>query len=630
MRQHATLKIPVYFLLLLLFLFAGTGSISYAANDDPGAGRLSGNYVPDEFYDSTGSATDSAKSKSAFMEESPLNRLGATTSVSPYTGKTYTHQSTFDGRAIINGIDVSQWQGQIDWNKVKADGIDFAIIRVGYRGYGSSGTLSASTKDTYFDTNMKGAIAAGLKVGVYIFSQAITPAEAKEEAEYILNYVKGYDITMPLVLDYEYASTSTGIGGRLYNAKLSKAAATEICTTFCDTITAAGYTPMVYANPSMLDGALIPSTISAKAHIWLANYTTSTLYGGDFDFWQYSDTGSVDGITGNVDMNFYYATDSEDFTNFGVSIETADIAAIPSFPYTGNYITPGTTVILDGKTLTRDMEYYVCYKNNTEIGTATAIITGKDGYCGTRTVSFNILPRTMGSVRTAKRLKNSIKFTWNPDSTVTGYQIYYSTSLNGAYSLLKTVTSNTTTSFTHKKLKAGQCYYYKIRGYKTVNGTSYYGNLSSAYGIYTRTGYTRNALPKSGAVLYNAASTTGSTIVATPAAGTVMPVSYYTLDTSGDGWYYVTCQTSAGTCKGFIPADNVTITKVGKVVNTQKVNVRKSHSITSQKLTTLKKSKKVTIYSSKKYGGFTWYKVSFKKSNKSYNGWIAAPYIKIQ
>ena len=123
----------------------------------------------------------------------------------------YIHDNKFDGYIINDVIDVSKYQEEIDWLAVKADGIDYAIIRAGFRGYGESGSLNIDDK---FQTNMQGAIAAGLKVGVYFFSQAITEEEAEEEAEYVLGLISEYNVSLPIVIDYEYAFSSEGLTGR--------------------------------------------------------------------------------------------------------------------------------------------------------------------------------------------------------------------------------------------------------------------------------------------------------------------------------------------------------------------------------------------------------------------------------
>lgn len=210
-----------------------------------------------------------------------------------------------DSRTARKGIDVSKWQGEIDWNKAKNQGVEFAIIRVGARD-AFSGEIGY---DTYYEKNIEGAIAAGIRVGVYIFSQAITEEEAIEEAEYLLARIYKYNITLPLVLDYEYRSTSSGLDGRLYHANLSKDKATNICLAFCNRVRQAGYTPMVYANKSMLMNQLNYTTLEQNARIWLAHYTTSTNYIGKYDFWQYSSTGDgyAHGMSSQyLDMDWWY------------------------------------------------------------------------------------------------------------------------------------------------------------------------------------------------------------------------------------------------------------------------------------------------------------------------------------
>lgn len=254
------------------------------AMDDPEYARAMGQ-ISDDFY----------------SEDETF--VGTTNMTSPYTGGGYNHNSRFDGCTIVNGVDVSKYQKDINWAAVKASGIDFAFIRVGYRGY-EKGTLAA---DSYFDRNMKGAIQAGVKVGIYIFSQAITEAEAIDEANYVISKAEQYrsSISMPIVLDYEYASTGSGEGGRLYNAHLSRESATAVCNAFNQKVWEAGYTPMVYANKYMLEHALNAGSLNSM--VWLANYTSETTYPGEYQFWQYSSKGSVSGISGNTDVNFWYS-----------------------------------------------------------------------------------------------------------------------------------------------------------------------------------------------------------------------------------------------------------------------------------------------------------------------------------
>lgn len=193
------------------------------------------------------------------------------------------------------GIDVSYYQGEIDWEAVAADGIDFAIIRVGYRG-SSAGTLN---EDERFWEYIEGAEAAGLDVGLYIFSQAVNAAEAREEAEYVLERIGDYEISYPIAFDWEPLSNS---GSRTLNFNYS--VLTDCALAFCEVIEDAGYTPMVYLNPSFAYLRYdISRLMNAEKIIWLAHYTNRSNYLYDFQIWQYGSSGSVDGIAGRVDMD---------------------------------------------------------------------------------------------------------------------------------------------------------------------------------------------------------------------------------------------------------------------------------------------------------------------------------------
>ncbi|MBO5229049.1 MAG: glycoside hydrolase family 25 protein [Lachnospiraceae bacterium] len=195
------------------------------------------------------------------------------------------------------GVDVSSHQKEIDWNKVKASGVEYAIIRVGFRGYGEAGTI---VLDEYFHTNIQAALKAGLKVGVYFFSQAITEAEAIEEAEFLLNEIKGYNITFPVVYDPEDIS-----GDKARTDGLSGEQITNQCIAFCERIKQAGYTPMIYANKRWTL-TRIDLTRLTDYDLWLAAYVEQPDIPYLFTMWQYSSTGKVDGINGSVDLNISF------------------------------------------------------------------------------------------------------------------------------------------------------------------------------------------------------------------------------------------------------------------------------------------------------------------------------------
>lgn len=216
-----------------------------------------------------------------------------------------------DSTRYAHCIDISYHQGKIDWAAVKASGIDYAIIRVGYRGY-ETGKLG---KDIRFDENIQGAINNDIKVGVYFFSQAITEQEALEEASVTLEYIKNYKISLPVVIDWE----TTG-GYRTYNAALSRSKLTGILSTFCDTVKRYGYEPMIYMCKSDYQSRVDAAKLASKYKTWVAwyftkyntdNYASNIFKYGDelpdmsfdYDIWQYSSKGSVGGIKERVDMN---------------------------------------------------------------------------------------------------------------------------------------------------------------------------------------------------------------------------------------------------------------------------------------------------------------------------------------
>ncbi len=202
-----------------------------------------------------------------------------------------------NGKVISHkGIDVSKHQGEIDWAKVAADGVEFAFIRVGNRGYGSG----AIVDDPQFEANVVGAITNGIRVGVYFFSQAITEEEAIEEAEYVLGKVAPYKISCPIVLDVEKVSDSEA---RMN--KISKEQRTANTLAFLKAVEAAGYKTMLYHNMEMAT-LKMDMTQLEDYEKWFAYYNKDLYYPYAYSVWQYTDKGKVDGISGDVDMNISF------------------------------------------------------------------------------------------------------------------------------------------------------------------------------------------------------------------------------------------------------------------------------------------------------------------------------------
>ena len=205
---------------------------------------------------------------------------------------------TFGGNGGLQsqsrGIDVSKFQGSINWSQVKASGVDFAIIRVGYRGYGSG----ALVEDSQFRANIQGASSAGIPVGLYFYSQAVNEEEAVEEASMVLSLCGGYRLSYPIYYDTEYVA-----GGRANG--ISRETRTACAVAFCETIRNAGYSAGVYSYASWFYNSLSYANIS-KYSIWIAQYRDNLDFKYSYKIWQYSSKGRVPGISANVDMNIAY------------------------------------------------------------------------------------------------------------------------------------------------------------------------------------------------------------------------------------------------------------------------------------------------------------------------------------
>ena len=306
----------------------------------------------------------------------------------PEMGKASTKNSTEkNSDCYSNCIDISYHQGKIDWAAVKASGIDYAFIRVGYRGY-ETGALG---KDVKFDENIKEATKNGIKVGVYFFSQATTEQEALEEASVTLNYIKGYQISLPVVIDWE-----TTQGYRTYSG-LSVQKLTSIISTFCDAVASNGYTPMVYMCKSDYLGRVNYSNLAAKYKIWMAwyfekyysdNYSSNIFTYGDkipslpfkYEVWQYTSKGRVNGINELVDMNIMISDELKYepkltlskkllVTNLSKSVDLMD--GVTATDTHGNPVNDKVTVSITntaGNTVTKENAFKIPGKYTVEYG----------------------------------------------------------------------------------------------------------------------------------------------------------------------------------------------------------------------------------------------------------------------
>ncbi len=235
---------------------------------------------------------------SLIRTEEEINALAEDTAASDAeenADKTEMVELQFGGTHQKAGIDVSKYQGDIDWERVAAAGVSFAIIRAGYRG----SVTGALVEDPYFEKNIKGALAAGLEVGVYFFTQAVSEAEAVEEASAVVSMVSDYELKLPIYIDSE------GAGGHGRADGLDKDTRTLVCEAFCRTAKNAGYNSGVYASRNWLYNNLDMSRLE-QFEVWDAEYVSVPQYTGYYTMWQHSSKGRVDGIEGNVDLDIYY------------------------------------------------------------------------------------------------------------------------------------------------------------------------------------------------------------------------------------------------------------------------------------------------------------------------------------
>ena len=367
------------------------------------------------------------------------------------TGKTYQVPST---SKITNGIDVSKWNKEINWKKVKAAGVDFAIIRVGYRGI-ENGELypdEVQNGDKNYEKNIRGAVAAGIPVGVYIYSQAITTAEAREEARFCIKRIRGLNVTLPIVFDVEYFDNHSG---RLADADLSKAKQTSICLAFADECKSAGYKSMVYANRTMFEDQMNVSEVEKVSQIWLANYTTATSYSRDYDYWQYSATGVVDGISTVVDSNFGFtgalSTAGLRLNQSSVSMayqNTITLRATKnniSGSVTWSSSRPSVATVSSRGKVTPKKVGITIIKAKAGSHTARCKVTVRPGKTGIQSISYS---------------SGKVRLSWNKKSEAEHYRIYRSASKNGTY---RYIGKTSGTSHTDDSVSSGKTYYYRLR-----------------------------------------------------------------------------------------------------------------------------------------------------------------------
>lgn len=440
-----------------------------------------------------------------------------------YTSATYYHRSDYEDYQLINGIDVSWWQAKnktttlLDWEEIHNAGIDFAFVRVGSRD-SSSGSIY---EDTAADSHIQAALENDINIGLYIFSQALTEKEAREEANFVLNQIDKYDwdVTLPIVIDREKGSYN-----RLTAGKLSKTKETAVCQAFADTIVEAGYQASVYASYSWIKSYINTDDLT-DCGIWIARYnntTTSNTKSGtayadvpyDYDFWQYSSTSKVDGYSGNLDTNFWYKDTSIKTTGLKATAESATGPVTLSWSKAADDVTGYRVYRYDP-----DQDKYVYLKSTTSRKYTDEDVTsgktyqykvrcywtiGGTNYYGnySSVISVTTPPAKVTEVDTETRSSTYLTLNWKKVSGASGYRIYKYNTSSKSYEKVTTISKGSTVSYKITGLTAATEYQFKVRAYKKTDTGTLWGSSSSAYKDCTKPAQTKNlkAATKSSAV----------------------------------------------------------------------------------------------------------------------------------
>lgn len=525
----------------------------------------------------------------------------AITGKSPFTSSTYTHNDIFKNYNIYNGIDVSKYNGDINWDKVKKDGVDFVIVRVGYRGYGKSGTLCT---DPNYKANIEGALAAGIKVGVYYFTEALTTDEAREEAEFCISKIKDYNITLPVAIDYEYPTDGKNPIGRMYNAKLTKAEATANVKAFCAAVKKAGYTPLVYANKSDLSSLINGKTIGNTYKVWLANYTTKTTYANSYEYWQYTSSGKVNGITGKVDCNFWYTKKS---------IDTTEATSSP-------VITPTNTPKPTAKPTAKPTVKPTAKPTVKPTVKPTAKPTVKPTTTPASTTKISA-PKPFKAVSTSK----SITLKWTAPKNATGFEIYRKDFYDGKYKKVKTINNVKTQKYVDSNVESYHEYYYKIR---SVNSKSAKKLYSSYLSLTVSAMQHKAAITTSSLKLLKKPSAQADTLKTLPKKFILEYTgkTTYKNNTTFLHMYYYT-KNKKYNC--WLPADSKLKYYKGGTAKTSTKLLKEAKSITNA-IVNVPSGSYMAVLSTKEIGLLSFYKVRYSDSSKSYVGYVTAKHIVLQ
>ena len=518
-----------------------------------------------------------------------------------YNGKEgYVSSSYLKLNPIEKGIDVSKWNGTINWQSVKDSGIDYVIIRAGY---------GTSTVDPQFKTYIEGARNAGLKIGVYWFSYATSTEKAILEAEKCLETISPYknSITYPVFFDFEYASVDYA---KSNGVNITKDSATQMANAFIDTVKSQGYTTGIYTNRDFSRNYFTDDLISSN-NLWVAQYSSTNTFGKPYSIWQYSEKGSVPGISGYVDLNYTY------LNTFGSNSGSADIPS--SSAKTGvtianlnfrNSASTSSSIIT-----TIPMNTTVEILDDSIPGWYKIEYKGVTGY-----VSSEYIFISSGNIDEDTNEEPST----SSEEGVTSANVNFRNSASTSSSVIATIPKDTTIKIIDKSTSGWYKIEYKgVTGYVsseyvTINGSDTNDSTNKPS---TEEGVTSANLN------FRTSASTSSSIIATIPKDTTIKI----IDKSTSGWYKVEYNGATG----YVSSEYVTIngsstdnttskpsTSTQKGVTTANLNFRKSASTSSSIIGTIPKNTTIEIVDKSTSG---WYKIKYK----GITGYVSGNYIKI-
>ena len=436
-----------------------------------------------------------------------------------YNGKEgYVSSSYITLNPLEKGIDVSKWNGSINWQSVKNSGVDYVIIRAGY---------GNSTVDSQFKNYIEGAINAGLKIGVYWFSYATSAAQAKLEAQMCLNTISPYkkSINYPVFFDFEYESVSYA---RKNGVTITKSLGTQIANSFLNTVKSQGYISDIYTNKDFSSHYFSDDLLNSN-NLWVAQYNSNNTFGRPFSMWQYSEKGSVPGIKGAVDLNYtclktWNATTSSDSNN------------TPSIDKPSTISDKGTTTdnLNFRKSASTSSSILATIPKNTSVEILDKSISGwykvkyknQTGYISSKYVTLN----NNNSNNNSNSNSNSNNSTpTTSDKGTTTDNLNFRKSASTSSSILATIPKNTSIEILDKSISG----WYKVK-YK--NQTGY---ISSKYVTLNNNNSTSSTNKNQGVTTTNLnfrkSASTSSLVLYTIPKNTTLEI----LDKLSSGWYKV-------------------------------------------------------------------------------------------